>query len=384
MTQMCHSFARSRPLTLGVELELQLVSLRDFDLTRAATDLLDGLKNDGRHGDVKLEITESMIEINTRPRADVTAIAQDLNALRSLLVLQCARNNVATCGGGTHPFHRWPERRISPGERFAFLSDRYGYLSKQFTVFGQHIHIGVASGNDAIWLTHALNTFVPYFIALSASSPYLDATDTGFQSSRLTAISAFPLSGQAPDIQDWDDFVRHLELLKACGVAQSIKDIYWDVRPKPEYGTVEVRVCDTPLDVDRATEMAAFAQCLASYLLINRPTLTPALQAVVARYNKFQASRYGFNARLADPVNRRALVLGETLDDLLEALKPHAHDLGCSLQIERLKTVLREGASDAAWLRKKLTEYSSLPELVRLSTERFTQASSYTSSASRQ
>ena len=112
-------FTSSRPLTLGVELELQLVSLRDYDLTRAATDLLGGLRYDDRFGEIKLEITESMIEVNSRPRQDVTAIAADLDGLRQVLVDHCQRNNIAICGGGTHPFHHWPERRISPGERFA-------------------------------------------------------------------------------------------------------------------------------------------------------------------------------------------------------------------------------------------------------------------------
>lgn len=368
-------FTPSRPLTLGVELELQLVSLRDFDLTRAATDLLASLDHDDTHGDVKLEITESMIEINTRPRQDITAIAADLDGLRERLVNQCRRNNIAICGGGTHPFHHWPERRISPGERFAFLNERYGYLSKQFTVFGQHIHIGVPSGDDAIWLTHALNAYVPHFIALSASSPYLDATDTGFDSARLNAVSAFPLSGQAPDIASWSAFEDHLALLQSCGVANGVKDLYWDVRPKPEFGTVEVRVCDTPLTIDRATELAAFAQALSRQLLRERPKIEPALQALVARYNKFQACRYGFGAELADPIARRIAPLTRTLGALLEGLLPDANDLGCRAQIEHLLTLNENRSGDAAWLRSHATK--ALPDLTRLATERFAEPSAY-------
>ncbi|MCE1185400.1 YbdK family carboxylate-amine ligase [Zoogloea sp.] len=370
-------FTASRALTLGVELELQLVSPRDFDLTRAATDLLASLHHDGRHGDVKLEITESMIEINTQPRQDITAITQDLEGLRALLVDQCQKNNISICGGGTHPFHRWPERRICPGERFAFLHDRYGYLSKQFTVFGQHIHIGVTSGDDAIWLTHALNAYVPYFIALSASSPFQDGTDTHFDSARLTAVSAFPLSGQAPGtLNSWADFEKHLELLQACGVAHGIKDLYWDVRPKPEYGTVEIRVCDTPLHIDRAAELAAFAQSLASYLLRERPVISPELQGLVARYNKFQACRYGLHAELADPIAHQTQPLAHTLIVLLDTLRPDAQALGCRAQLEHLREVCTQGG-DAHWLRHYLHTHPSLPELTRAATERFAQKSAY-------
>ncbi|HOB45488.1 MAG TPA: YbdK family carboxylate-amine ligase [Zoogloea sp.] len=371
------TFTSSRPLTLGVELELQLVSLRDYDLTRAATDLLAGLRYDDRFGEVKLEITESMIEVNSRPRQDVTAIAADLEGLRDVLVTHCRRNNIAICGGGTHPFHHWPERRICPGERFAMLNERYGYLSKQFTVFGQHIHIGVTSGDDAIWLTHALNGYVPHFVALSASSPFLDATDTGFESARLNAVSAFPLSGQAPDVADWTAFLDHMALLQSCGVAESIKDLYWDVRPKPEFGTVEVRVCDTPLTVDRATELAAFAQCLSRYLLRERPPVVPAMQALVARYNKFQACRFGFAAELADPIRRRTEPLGETLPALIDMLAGDADALGCGRQMENLKLLAESRYGDAAWLRATARAAGNLHDLTRAAAQRFAQPSFY-------
>ena len=369
-------FKDSEPLTLGVELELQLLTARDYDLTSGASDLLRVVQHDGSHGDVKLEITESMIEINTQPRDSADGIATDLDVLRGLVVAQCTHNNIAVCGGGTHAFHHWPERRISPGERFAFLNERYGYLSKQFTVFGQHIHIGVPSGDDAIWLTHALNLHVPHFVALSAASPYLDATDTGFESARLNAVSAFPLSGQAPDVADWAAFLDHMALLQSCGVAESIKDLYWDVRPKPEYGTVEVRVCDTPLTIDRATELAAFAQCLARYLLRERPPVVPAMQALVARYNKFQACRFGFAAELADPLRRCKTPLATALPALLEQLAGDADDLGCRPQLDRLRALAASHQGDAAWLRQTYQATGNLHDLTRAAADEFARPSS--------
>lgn len=183
-------FTDSAALSLGVELELQLVSRRDFDLTRGATDLIGSLEYDERFGEIKLEITESMIEISTLARSTVDGIAADLGGLRDTLRHHCERNNIGVCGGGTHPFHHWPERRICPGDRFTDLYQRYGYLAKQFTVFGQHIHVGCTSADDAIWLTQALGVYVPAFIALSASSPFVDGVDSFYQSARLTLIGA--------------------------------------------------------------------------------------------------------------------------------------------------------------------------------------------------
>jgi len=358
-------FKESQPLTLGVELELQLVSPRDFDLTRGATDLLGSMDYDDRFGEIKLEITESMIEVATLPRASVDGIAADLDGLRKTLVSQCSQNNIVVCGGGTHPFHRWPERRICPGERFDALYSHYGYLAKQFTVFGQHIHVGCSSADEAIWLTQALGAYVPFFIALSASSPFVDGVDTLFQSARLNAVSAFPLSGQCPELRDWSGFVEHFSFLQACGIVHSIKDLYWDIRPKPEFGTVEIRVCDTPLTVERATALAALAQCLARYLLRTRPPFNTRLHLHVARYNKFQACRYGFAALLSDPVGQQQKALKESLGELLELLAEDARALGCSLWLERLGELLKTWYSDADWLRGRQAMHMNLNDVVR-------------------
>ncbi len=374
MSESTLEFTKSDALTLGVELELQLLTQRDYDLTRGATDLLSRLKYDGEFGDVKLEITESMIEVSTQARATVDDIAADLEGLRKTLIDQCARNNIAICGGGTHPFHAWPERRICPSDRFDAVYQRYGYLAKQFTVFGQHIHVGCATADDAIWLTQALGPYVPIFIALSASSPFVDGVDTFFQSARLNAVSAFPLSGQCPEVADWAAFVAHFEFLKACGIISSIKDLYWDIRPKPEFGTVEIRVCDTPLSIETATALAALAQCLTRYLLRTRPERPPIntrLQLYVARYNKFQACRYGFDAMLSDPIVQKQEPLRVILHELLAALAEDAEALGCVPWLDRIHMSLATEASDARWLREQHTRHHNLHDVVRESVQRF-------------
>jgi carboxylate-amine ligase len=371
MSESFTEFKHSQPLSLGVELELQLLSQRDYDLTRGATDLLGSMKYDGRFGEIKLEITESMIEVSTLARTTVDGIADDLEGLRKTLVSQCAQNNIAICGGGTHPFHSWPERRICPSERFDAFYDRYGYLAKQFTVFGQHIHVGCTSADQAIWLTQALGPYVPIFIALSASSPYVDSVDTFFQSARLNAVSAFPLSGQCPELNDWADFVEHFSFLKSCGIVASIKDLYWDIRPKPEFGTVEIRVCDTPLTVGLATALAALAQCLSRFLLRTRPEFNTRQQLYVARYNKFQACRYGFDAMLSDPVRRQQIPLKQVLIELLGLISEDAAELGCTAWLDQIKNAVDNKTSDANWLRGRHAIHKGLNDVVRESAQRF-------------
>jgi carboxylate-amine ligase len=364
-------FQQSEPLTVGVELELQLLTMRDYDLTRGASDLLHATNYDGGNGDIKLEITESMIEINTLPRVSVDEIGTDLDALRGVLVDQCAHNNIAICGGGTHPFHSWVDRRISPGERYEMTYERYGYLAKQFTVFGQHIHIGCVTADDAIWLTQAIGPYVPYFVALSVSSPYVDGADTLFQSARLNAVSAFPLSGQCPEMKDWNAFLDYFKFLKDCGIVASIKDLYWDIRPKPEYGTVEIRVCDTPLDVVQAAALAAFAQCLARWLLRERPVFDAGKALLVARHNKFQACRYGFDAQISCPQECVQKDLRTSLKNLLGVLNDEAKALGCQHWLDVLRTLLLTGTTGADWLRARQAVHKNLNDVVRDSAERF-------------
>lgn len=191
------TFKASESLTMGIELELQLVNWTDFDLSGSASDLLHLLGHHTFPGEVKPEITESMIEISTAVHHSHAELLAQLRSIRDALVRTGDRLNIAVCGGGTHPFQRWSERRIFPNPRFNQLSSLYGYLAKQFTVFGQHVHIGCASANESLYLLHALNRYVPHFVALAASSPFFQGVDTQFDSARLNSVFAFPLSGRA-------------------------------------------------------------------------------------------------------------------------------------------------------------------------------------------
>src|SRR5687768_1258938 len=291
-------FTASAALSVGVELELQLVRPHDFDLSRDAGDLLARLAKRKLPGAVKPEITESMIELNSSVHGDCAGLLAELETLRGAVVQDAGVLNVRVSGGGSHPFHDWADRRISPNERFRFVVERYGYLAKQFTVFGQHIHLGCESADDAVFLVHMLTRYVPHFIALSAASPYYQGEDTSFQSSRLTAVSAFPLAGHMPFVADWAEFLDYFSRMKDFGIVASMKDFYWDIRPKPEYGTVEIRVCDTPLTVRRAALLAAYAQALAAWFLEARPREPARAIYLVNSFNRFEAARFGLAGEL--------------------------------------------------------------------------------------
>ena len=364
-------FSASDPLTLGIELELMVLNRHDYNLVRGAPDLLARLEKVELDGEVKPEITESMIEVNSAVNRRYDELLAELQRVRDAIVVAADRLNVAVAGGGSHPFHKWAERRIFPTERFQRVSGLYGYLAKQFTVFGQHIHIGVASGDDAVYLTHHLAPYIPHFIALSASSPFSQGEDTSFETSRLHAVSSFPLSGQMPAVRTWQEFNRYFDEMLGYGIVASMKDFYWDVRPKPEYGTVEIRICDTPLTVELAAQLAAYAQTLAADLLANRrdDELQPVYR--VYGYNRFQACRFGFEGELVDPIRHTRARIAEDLLATLERLEPSAAALGTALPLMSLAALAARGVNDSRWLRERYQETGSLPDVVRMQAQRW-------------
>jgi len=358
-------FVASQALSLGIELELQLVRAHDRDLAHEAGDLIERLAKKKVPGAVKPELTLSMIELNSSIQRDFAGALAELEAQRAVVCEAAGVLNLGICGGGAHPFHDWSERRVYPAERFRAVTQRYGYLAKQFTVFGLHIHVGCCNGDEAVYLVHMLTRYMPHFIALSAASPFYQGEDTSFQSSRLTAVSAFPLSGHMPFVPDWAAFLEYFEAMRGYGIVEGMKDFYWDIRPKPEYGTIEIRVCDTPLTVRRAALLAAYAQALSAWLLEER-TRTPVTAVYqVNAFNRFEACRFGYLGQLVDPYARRKRSIREDILDTAAVVMPQAARLGCAEAVRELAEDVRRGYSDAGWLRARLAASGSLPDVVR-------------------
>jgi glutamate---cysteine ligase / carboxylate-amine ligase len=365
------NFKTSRSLTLGVELELQLVSLSDFDLINASPDMLELLVRRRFPGNVVPEITESMIEVSTDVHTLHENLLGQLHQIRDALVAAGDTLNVGICGGGTHPFQQWSERKIFSKPRFKEVSALYGYLAKQFTIFGQHVHIGCTSGDEALFLLHSLNRYVPHFIALSASSPYVQRHDTLFNSARLNSVFAFPLSGRAHFTLRWDDFENgYFARMERTGVVKSMKDFYWDIRPKPEYGTIELRVCDTPLTVDRAAALACYLQTLCRYLLHGGDSLPDESDYLVYNYNRFQACRFGLEGTLVHPKTYEALSLREDIIATAAKLSEHAQACGATRAMEHISRAATAG-NDATSLRQSFSESGGAEGMVNAALEAF-------------
>ncbi|WP_321796603.1 YbdK family carboxylate-amine ligase [Caballeronia sp. J97] len=357
-------FINSEPFTFGVELEIQVVNTHDYDLTRAASDLMRLIKDEKIPGNITPEITESMIELSTGICTTHEQAVTDLRKIRDVLVAAADQLNVGLAGGGTHAFQQWSDRQIYDAPRFQYISELYGYLAKQFTVFGQHVHIGCPDPNSALFLLHSMSRYIPHFIALSASSPYIQGVDTGFHSARLNSVFAFPLSGRAPFVLTWEGFEEYFSKMVNTGVVNSMKDFYWDIRPKPGFGTIEVRVMDTPLSVDKAAAIACYIQTLSRYLLLDKPLTPREDDYLVYTFNRFEACRFGLEGTCIHPQTGERRTIGEDILATLDVLAPHAEALGSQAALAEVADIAR-GVNDATWLRGVVDKEKSLHEAVR-------------------
>jgi carboxylate-amine ligase len=358
------AFVPSKPLTMGVELELQVVNRRDCDLTRGTSELVRLLAQGKKPGDARHEITESMLEVSTGVLERHAAVESELRAIRDAVVEAADRLNLLVCGGGAHPFQRWPERYVTKRPRYQHLAEVYGYLAKHVTIFGQHVHIGCADGDTALRLLHGLSRYIPHFLALAASSPYYQGVDTAFDSARLNAMAPYPTSGFAPYIVSWTAFDEYFETLRNYGVIESMKYLYWDIRPKPEYGTVEVRVFDTPLTVERAAALAAYVQVLCRRMLYEDRTLAPQASYLVYSYNRFQACRFGLDGDFIDPATHTHRLVRDDILQTLALLAEHAGELEADVPLQSIERWARDGINDARWLREQYAASRSFEDLV--------------------
>jgi carboxylate-amine ligase len=357
-------FRSSSTTTIGTELEFQIINPHTFSLIPRAKDLIRNIKNSDFAAQIKPESTQSMIEINSSIHQTPSEMLAELLELQRFLSQQGDDLRIAFCGGGTHPFDKWTSQKIFPEKRYKRLARQYRYLLTRSTVFGQHIHIGCKNGEDALYLTHALARFVPQFIAICASSPFYQGVDTGFVTSRSSVFSAFPLSGVIPYLLTWKEFSTYFYMMRDHGIIDTMKDFYWDIRPKPEFGTVEIRVCDTPLTIKKAVNIVAYLQALSLYLLEEKPINISQNLYYLYGYNRFQASRYGFDGTIIDPDTTQSHVITDDIFDTIKKMERYANHLNVMGYIAQIADEALNKRNDALLLRQMHKQFDSFPKVV--------------------
>ncbi|MFV1980309.1 MAG: glutamate--cysteine ligase [Rhodothermia bacterium] len=330
--------------TLGVELEIQIVDPETMNLTSRSVQILEKLDEDSP---IKQELTQSTVEVITgvcetvaKTRADLTRSFETLYEIGDELGHTYA-------AAGTHPFAKWREQDIYPNDRYQDLVRRIQWPARRLMIYGLHVHVGVESGEKAIAIMNALTRYIPHLLVLSASSPYLDREDTGLASTRTKIFETMPTAGLPFRLANYSEFQTFMNSLLRADAIESIREIWWDIRPHPGFGTVEVRICDCPSTLTETAALTALVQCMVVWLdqCYDRGLMPELLRPWIVRENKWRAARYGLEASMIVDNAGTQNQITDDIRTLVSQLAPISARLDCSHELEDILGILDGGAS---------------------------------------
>ena len=347
---MAISWNPSRGATIGVEWELQLVDASTRMLRQDAREVLaalPGLTEEGEHPKLRHELMLSTVEVVTGVCSTVSEVKDDLSATISQLERITGRRGTMLACAGTHPVSDWRDAKMAPIQRYAELVEQMQWLVRRIQTFGVHVHVGIRDGSKAIPIVNALAGYLPHFLALTASSPYWNGQDTGLASSRAIVFGGLPTSGPPQPLTDWTEFEEYMDTLLRAGTIRSIKEVWWDIRPHPDFGTVEIRMFDGVPTLREIGMTAALSQSLVQLMdtQLDRGYKLPTPPAWVVRDNKWRATRYGLDAIVITDDSGSTAPLRDELYELTRELQPVADRLGCGPELGVVTEVLDNGAS---------------------------------------
>ena len=340
----------SKGATLGVEWELQLVDAETRALRQDAGKVLADLPNideTGEHGRIRYELMQSTVEVVTGICSTVAEAKADLAETVSELQQTAAGHGILLTCAGTHPGSDWRDAKMAPLQRYAELVEQMQWLAWRIQTYGVHVHVGLRDESKAMPVVNALTTYLPHFLALTASSPFWSGRDTGLASSRSIVFGALPNAGPPPRLTTWKAFEEYMDTLLRAGTIRSIKEVWWDVRPHPDFGTVELRIADGVPTLREVGMIAALGQCLVQLLdtQLDRGYALPAPQPWLVKDNNWRATRYGLDAMIITDERGHTAPLRDEIYELVRELEPIAERLGCSEELAVVSEVLENGAS---------------------------------------
>jgi glutamate---cysteine ligase / carboxylate-amine ligase len=331
--------------TLGIEEELMIVDEETLDLANSIERLLSDLNDVPTEGEVKPELMESVCEIATTPVRNTVEAGAQLRALRRTVNQVAQPHGLAIGSAGTHPFALWEDQRIVARPRYRDLISGLQFVARQEIIFGIHVHVGVDHPDKAIHVTNGMRVHLPLLLALSGNSPFWRGDNTGLDSTRTPIFRAFPRVGIPPRYEDFEDWARRIEFMMQSKVIGDYTYLWYDVRPHPNFGTVEVRVMDSQTRVEHTLALAALVQAMVKELSEHYDE-----GKKLSRYpyemldeNKWMAARHGLGAQLVDLPDKDRVPVPELTRRLMARLRPHAEDLGSEADFDCLEEILDRG-----------------------------------------
>jgi len=352
-------FNSSPEPTIGVEIELQLVDIKNLNLNNISKKVLTEVKKEFSDN-IKCELIESMVEINTNICSNVEEAEKDikktLNHLGDILINYETELNCTSL----HPFAIGKNQIITDNNRYKRIMHDLQMVGKRFISQGLHVHIGIKDSEEAIKVNNALRVYLPLLLSLSTSSPFFEGEDTGLHSYRTKLFEALPLAGMPDHLNDWNHFVHLTEQLQNAGIINSVKDLWWDVRPHPGFGTVEIRVCDIPTNFKEILSLVALIQALVVTLEDTSSYSDTHIQ--ILQSNKWQAVRYGLEGVFVEPETIKKLTIRRAIENLCMLIEPAAISLGSKKYIKTVEEILNQGTGST----KQRTLYNKSNDFVHM------------------
>jgi glutamate---cysteine ligase / carboxylate-amine ligase len=327
--------------SLGVEEELHIVDATTGELVQKIEEIMSRLPGE-LHESVSYELFQSVMEIKTPICASTSEVEKHLRELRSRVGSWAAACGASLASAGTHPFSRYRDQKVTDQERYKNVLRTLRWIAQREVIFGQHVHVAVPGPEEAIIAHNRLAEQTPILLALSANSPFWQGFDTGFESARVKIFENFPRAGLPPAFPDYEAFEGYVDLMVESGALEDYTFCWWDVRPHPKIGTIELRVLDSQTNLKNTLALTALTQCLVAQVLEEVGPHEP-YNMHLAVENKFRAARYGMDAAFYDLHHEITVPARDLARNLVERLRPHAQDLGCESELEGVLEIVEGG-----------------------------------------
>jgi carboxylate-amine ligase len=336
--------------TLGIEWEVQLIDAQTRMLRQDAGVVLaglPGLQESGEHPKMKLELMQSIVEVTTGICGTVAEAKADLATTIKELRRTAEPHGIVLAAAGTHPASDWRDAKMAPTQRYSELVEEIQWPARRLQTMAAQVHVGLRDADRAMPIVNALAVYLPHLLGLTASSPFWSGLETGLASSRSVVFGALPNTGPPPGLPDWKSFEEYMEIQLRAGTIRTIKEVWWDVRPHPDFGTVEIRIADAVPTFRELGMLAALSQCLVQLFdtQLDRGYQLPCRPTWVVKDNKWRATRYGLDAVVITDALGATAPLRDEIYELLRDLEPVAWRLGCVEELAVASEVLECGAS---------------------------------------
>lgn len=357
-------FTKNKDMGIGVELELQMIDPETYNLKPIAPEILADIQRHHETPRIKSELFKSMIEIDTPILQSASQVGTSLRQPLSQVIATARKFDTKVMMCGTHPFAHYSERQLSGGSRYYKMVDRNQLITRRLQIFGLHVHLGMRDGDHAIAMNNALCHYLPLILAISANSPFWEGDDTGLASSRITLFEAMPTGGHPYSLSSWSEFEELIQKLTVSRSITSLKDLWWDIRPSPDYGTLEVRIADCPTTIVETEALVALIHTLAQFIdkdLRNGKKFAFPPEWIL-RENKWRASRHGISADLIVDSEGKCAPTKEIWINLHQALAPTIANLGYENQFLFLNRMI--GMGPGYIRQRKAFEKGSLEDVI--------------------